>query len=166
MRRRKLLIGAGAAAVLRPLRAIAQSRPVPVIGVLVPGKPDPSEVLRVFREGLTELGYVEGHNIRLEIRQAAGDLKRFDELAASLVRDKVDLIAVWQTPAAMAAKRATSEIPIVMLAVADPVGAGLVASLARPGTNVTGMAAEIAELGGKNLELLKQLLPSISRVAH
>jgi hypothetical protein len=94
MRRRKLLIGAGAAAVLLPLCAVAQPRHVPVIGVLVPDKPDPSEVLRIFRKGLTEFGYREGRDLHLAIRQVASDLKRFDELAAALVHDKVDIIAV------------------------------------------------------------------------
>lgn len=163
MRRRAFLLAAAGAAALRPAAALAQPARVPTVGVLVTGKPDPGAVLQAFREGLQRLGYIEGRNIGIEVRSAEGDTGRLSGLAADLVRDKADIIAVWQTPPALAAKQATSRIPIVMLGVGDPVRDGLVAGLARPGGNITGMAAQIAELGGKNLELLRQAIPSIRR---
>lgn len=162
MRRREFIGAVGGAVALFPLPAIAQS-PVPLIGVLITGKPSPDVVLQAFREGLQKLGYADGRNIRIDVRSAEGNTDRLPELATALVRDKADVIAVWQTPTALAAKQATSRIPIVMLSVADPVRDGLVTSLARPGGNITGMSAQTAELGGKNLELLKQVVPAISR---
>ena len=114
-----------------------------------------------FRQGLRELGYIEEQNIRLEYRWAEGG---FPDLAANLVRGRVDLIFAWGTTAATAAKRATGTIPIVFVAAADPVGSGLVASLARPGGNVTGLTNISAELSVKMLELLKQVAPGVARV--
>ncbi len=111
-----------------------------------------------------DLGYIEGQNLRIELRSAQGHGERLAELAAELVREKVDVIAAWLTPAVLAAKRATNEIPIVMIGAADPVGVGLVASLARPGGNVTGMAGQIAELAGKHVELLKEVLPQLEKI--
>jgi putative tryptophan/tyrosine transport system substrate-binding protein len=108
-------------------------------------------VWREFRQGLRDLGHVEGQNIRFEFRSAEGHLERLPELAAELVRLKGDLIVTWFTPTAVAAKRATSEIPIVMAETGDPVGTGLVASLARPGGNVTGIASMTAELTGQTM---------------
>jgi putative ABC transport system substrate-binding protein len=163
MRRRDLIAQVAGAVTLPPLAAHAQQKPMPVIGVLIPGKPDPELVLRLFRQGLHDLGYIDGQNIRIDIRREGA--KGLPELAADLVRDKVDLIAVWQTPAALAAKQATGEVPIVMLGVADPIKIGLVASLARPGGNVTGTTGQVRELGEKNLELLRELLPGARRVA-
>jgi putative ABC transport system substrate-binding protein len=165
MKRRVFLAAIGAAVVLQPSCGLAQRQKVPVVGVLVAGVPDPSEVLALFRQALRERGYVEGETIRLEVRNAEGHLDQLPALAAGLVRDKVDIIATWQTPASLAAKRATSDIPIVILAAADPVGSGLVASLARPGGIVTGIAAQITDLGRKSLEVLKEALPSVHRVA-
>jgi putative ABC transport system substrate-binding protein len=116
-------------------------------------------------EALRELGWVEGENVLFERRYAENRLERLPELAADLVRLKVDVIVASGTLAPLAAKRATSTIPIVMTAAGDPLGTGLVASLARPGGNVTGMSLMAPDLGGKRLELLKELLPRLARVA-
>src|SRR5262249_9319073 len=113
---------------------------------------------------LRDLGYVEGQNIRFEFRSAEGDISRLPELAAELVRLKVDVIVTWFTATAVAAKQATREIPIVMAETGDPVGVGLVASLARPGGNVTGLASITAELAGKSVQLIREMLPSARRV--
>jgi putative ABC transport system substrate-binding protein len=121
--------------------------------------------LEAFREGLLELGYVEGKNYVIEYRSADGVAERFPQLASELVRLNVDLIVTRGTPAALAARDATTTIPVVMAAVGEPVGAGLVASLARPGGNVTGFIAFANELAGKRVELVKELLPGSSRVA-
>src|SRR5437016_2104908 len=137
MSRRDLLALAVGAAALRPLAGVAQPPKVPVIGVLIAGVPDPAAFLKALREGLRERGYVEGQNIRLVIRSAEGKTERLRELAANLVRDKVDVIVGWQTPTVIAAKQATNEIPIVMAGAGAPVETGLIASLARPGGNIT-----------------------------
>jgi putative tryptophan/tyrosine transport system substrate-binding protein len=118
----------------------------------------------VFRQELTKLGWIEGKNITLEYRFAEGRLPRLPELAADLVRLKVDLIVVRATAPALAAKSATTTIPIVMAASADPVDAGLVTSLARPGGNVTGFSSLASELNTKRLEILKDAVPKLSRV--
>ena len=118
-----------------------------------------------FRQGLRALGYMEGKDLILEYRFAAGQPERFAALPAELVRLKVDLLVTDATSAAQAAKDATSTIPIVMAVSAAPIEAGLVASLARPGGNVTGLSIMAPELGGKRLELLKEVLPNVSRVA-
>ncbi len=117
------------------------------------------------RQGLRELGYVEGQNITLEVRWADGQSELLPELVAEVVRSKVDVLVVATTPGALAAKNATRTIPIVFVSVGDPVGNGLVASLARPGANLTGLGLLNPEISGKRLELLKESLPSISRVA-
>jgi putative ABC transport system substrate-binding protein len=121
--------------------------------------------IEAFREGLRALGYVEGHNIVIEYRSAEGRFDRLPDLAAQLVRLKVDIIVAVVTQASLAAKNATGTIPIVMLAVGDPVGAGLVASLARPGGNVTGTSRLAVEIAGKSLEMLKQVVPKLRLVA-
>lgn len=118
-----------------------------------------------FRKGMAERGYVEGPSLVIAYRSAEGRTERFAELAAELVRSKVDLILARGTPATLAAKRASSSIPIVMAAVSDPVGSGLAASLARPGGNVTGLTSAIGELAPRRLELLKALVPKMSRIA-
>jgi len=133
------------------------------VGVLVVGAPDPNVFLEVLRQGLRETGYVEGQNIQLDIRSAEGKAERLPDLAAELVRRRVDVIVGFQTPAVQAAKQATNEIPIVMDA-GDPVGMGLISSLARPGGNITGMSAVTAELAPKGLEYLKGLVPSFRRL--
>jgi putative tryptophan/tyrosine transport system substrate-binding protein len=128
------------------------------------GNIDPEPFWREFQQGLRDLGYVEGQNIRFEFRSAEGDLDRLPELAGELVRLKVDVIVTWFTPTALAAKQATHEIPIVMAETGDPIGTGLVASLPRPGGNVTGMASVAAELSGKCVQLIRDMLPSARRV--
>jgi putative tryptophan/tyrosine transport system substrate-binding protein len=121
--------------------------------------------VEAFREGLRALGYVEGHNVVVEHRSAQGRFDRLPELAAELVRLRVDVIVTVVTQASLAAKNATETIPIVMLAVGDPVGAGLVTSLAHPGGNVTGTSVQAVEVGGKSLELLKNAIPKLRVVA-
>ena len=124
-----------------------------------------SHLTEAFLQGLRELGYVEGENIVIEYRWADGKFERLPELAAELVRLKVDLIVAAVTQASLAAKNATGTIPIVMVAVANPVDSGIIASLARPGANITGTSVMNDEVVGKQLELLKEALPTISRVA-
>jgi putative tryptophan/tyrosine transport system substrate-binding protein len=121
--------------------------------------------LEAFRQGLRELGYFEGRNYIIEYRSADGRRERFPDLAAELVRLKVDVILTRGTPAVMAAKSATGTIPVVMAASGDPVLSGVVASLARPGGNVTGLSATVVEVSGKRLELLREVVPGVSRVA-
>ncbi len=118
-----------------------------------------------LRQGLRELGYLEGQNFVIEYRSADGRAERFPNLASELVRLKVDLIVTRGTPAALAAKRATGTIPIVMASSGDPISAGIVASLAHPGANVTGLSALATDVQGKLLELLKEMVPQIARVA-
>src|SRR6266542_3983897 len=164
---RRTFIGSMVGAVLSaPLVIEAQQTgKVSRIGFLFYGSPGPSPELDAFRQGLRELGYIEGQNIAIEYRFAGGRVGQLPELAAELVRLKVDVIVTPGTPASMAAKKATSTIPIVFAGVADAVGAGLVATLARPAGNVTGLTSISAELGGKRLELLKVVAPKASRVA-
>ena len=118
-----------------------------------------------FQEGLRRLGYVEGQSITIEYRYAEERLDRLPDLVAELVHSKVDVIVAVSTPAIEAAKNATKTIPIIMAGVSDPVGTGFVASLARPGGNVTGLSLQSPELSGKRLELLKEIIPKLSRVA-
>ena len=135
-----------------------------MIGLLVPGK-SADDAVRVFSRALHDLGYVDGQNIQLKYRTAEEDLARLPELAAGLVRERVDIIAPWATPAALAAKHASSEIPIVMLAVGDPVASGIVPSLAHPGGNITGTAAFAAETSAKQIEFLIEAMPELHRIA-
>ena len=165
MKRREFIMLLCGAAAGWPLRARAQQARMPTIGVLLTGNPDPEIFLKGFREALREAGYIDGQNIRLEVRSADGRAALLPERAAELVRLKVDLIVTSLTPAAQAAKQATSEIPIVMAPAGDPVATGLVASLARPGGNLTGMSAATADLAGKTLELIREVIPSARRVA-
>jgi putative ABC transport system substrate-binding protein len=137
---------------------------IPRIGLLGSESP-PAQYLEAFRLGLSELGYVEGRNIVIEYRWGQGRSDQLADLAAELVRLKVDLIVAVYTPAARAAKQATVTIPIVMASSGDPVAMGLVASLARPGGNITGLSALAPELMGERLELLKEAVPKVSRVA-
>jgi putative tryptophan/tyrosine transport system substrate-binding protein len=118
-----------------------------------------------FRDGMRALGYVEGQNLVLEERYAEGKLDTLPALAKDLVRTQPDLVLAATTPGNVAAKAATSTIPIVMVLVADPVGAGIVSNVAHPGGNITGITNIVAELGGKRIELLKQIIPSLTRVA-
>jgi putative ABC transport system substrate-binding protein len=133
--------------------------------VLSPGCHPPSAALNLLLQELRTLGYVEGENIAIEWRYSEGKAERFADLAAELVALKVDVIVTMSTPAALAAKQATQTIPIVMVYVADPVGTGLVPNLARPGGNLTGVSDMATDLSGKRLELLKEVVPTLSRVA-
>ena len=124
-----------------------------------------SKEAQAFRQGLLDAGYAEGRDVVIEWRLANGDFAQVPELVADLVQRKVDVIVVQSTLAAEVAKQATSSIPIVMANVADPVGSGLVANLRHPGGNVTGLSLMSAELGAKRLELFKQTIPRLTRVA-
>jgi putative ABC transport system substrate-binding protein len=165
MRRRKFITLLGGAAVAWPLAARAQQGGKRyTIGVLSAG-PSYPELAASFSDALRDLGWVEGKDIVFERRYADNRLERLPELAADLVRLRVDIIAASGTLAPLAAKRATTTTPIVMTAAGDPLGSGLVASLARPGGNVTGMSLMAPDLGAKRMELLKEFLPRLSRVA-
>ena len=145
-----------------------QAASLPRIGFLAPYSPSEPRVARyvqAFREGLHELGYVEGQNVAFEFRWAEGQYDRLPGLAADLVSLDVNVIVAGTPPAVRAAKQATGTIPIVMAAVADPVAMGFISSLARPGTNITGVSMMLPDLVGKQLELLKEVLPRVSRVA-
>jgi ABC-type uncharacterized transport system substrate-binding protein len=152
--------------VASPLTAQAQQPgKVPRVGVLgLFGPQLGARSVAAVREGLDELGWREGQNLHLEVRYASGNLDLLGRHAVELVQQKVDVIVAIGTDASFAAKRATSTIPIVMAGVADPVGTGLVASLARPGGNVTGMALMMTDLIGKQLQLLKEVAPRASRI--
>ena len=141
-----------------------QPRKPPRVGILRLGSP-PDPMIEAFRRGLRELGYVEGQNIALELRWTEGKADRLGDLAAELVRLNVDVIVAPGGVAARAAKQASMAIPIVMVAVSDPVDEGLVASLARPGGNITGLSNMSPDLSGKRLEMLKEISPKTSRVA-
>ena len=165
MRRRQFIALLGGAAAW-PLAAQAQqAAKVFRIGFLFYGSSGPSPELDAFQQGLREFGYIEGQNIAVEYRFASGQVERLRDLATELVRLKPDVIVAPATPASLAAKQATGTIPIVFAGVADAVGAGLIANLARPDGNVTGLTSISAELGGKRLELLKRLVNNASRVA-
>jgi len=166
VRRREFITLLSGAAAAWPLAARAQQpAKVPRIGFLFYGSPGPSPGIDAFRQGLRELGYIEGQNIAVEYRFASGRVGQLPELAAELVRLKLDVIVTPTTPASVAAKQATNTIPIVIAGIADAVGAGLITNLARPDGNVTGLTSISAELGGKRLELLKGVVPKASRVA-
>lgn len=163
--RRRFVTGLG---LLLASPGVAYAQPagkVPRVGYLFYGSPGPSREIDAFRQGLRELGYIEGQSIAVEYRFASGQIERYPGLTAELVRLKVDVIVASATPQALAAKQATSSIPIVFVLVADAVGAGLITNFARPGGNITGLTSSSAELGGKRLELLKQMVPKASRVA-
>ena len=169
MRRRKFIALLGGAVAAWPLVARAQQpAKVPRIGFLFTapfGSPEFLGVFEPFREGMRDLGYVEGQNFTVEFRSADGKQDRFASLAIDLVRVNVDLIVAAATPHARAAQQATRTIPIVVPVMADPVADGLVASLARPGGNITGLTSLGGELTSKRLDLLKQALPGLSSVA-
>jgi ABC-type uncharacterized transport system substrate-binding protein len=162
MQRREFITMLGGAVAGWPLVASAQQARVYTIGVLT--LPNPGPLLKALREGLRDAGYVEGRNLRLEVRSAAGRPDLQLEKAAELVRLKVDLIVTFFTPTALAAKQATRDIPIVMAGAGDPVATGLVASLTRPGGNVTGQSSGGVEVAGKSVELIRELVPAARRV--
>jgi len=137
----------------------------PRVGFLVRGTAGPSANVEAFREGLRELGYIEGRNVVIDYRYTDNRDDRLDALAADLVRTRVDVIVTWGSLAIDAAQRATHEIPIVIAYTSDPVKSGWAASLARPGGNVTGLSANARELGAKRVELLKEIVPGASRIA-
>jgi putative tryptophan/tyrosine transport system substrate-binding protein len=162
-----LLGGAAAASIAWPLAAIAQqSGKLRTIGFLGPNtRSGASDWVAALAQRLRELGWIEGRTVTIEYRWAEGREERLAEIAAEFVRLKVDVIVTSGTPAVMASKQATSVIPIVFATAGDPVGSGLVASLARPGGNVTGLATLVADLAGKRLELLREIVPGLGRLA-
>ena len=165
MRRRAFLAYLGGLGAVMPLVARAQPATVPTVGILVVQSPGSAEFIEAFPRALRELGYAEGRNIRFVVRSDQGQINRLPELAAELVQRNVDVIVTWYTPAAFAAKQATRDIPIVIGLAGNPVETGLVSSLARPGGNVTGIAGVGAELAGKSVELVRELLPAARRLA-
>jgi putative ABC transport system substrate-binding protein len=170
MKKKVLGLALGALLLALCLSAEAQQQAAKVarIGFLTPfSASDPQNVLRqdAFRQGLRDLGYVEGKNINIEYRHADGRSERLPELAEELVRLKVDILVVANDTTARAAKKSTATIPIVMAGSGNPIGSGVIASLARPGGNVTGLANYGAELLGKRLELLKEVVPKVTRFA-
>jgi putative ABC transport system substrate-binding protein len=164
MRRREFVQLVGGMAASWPLAARAQQSAPKRIGVLVIGNADAPSFLKGLNEGLRELGRVEGRDYAIDLRSAEGQLGRLPELAADLVRLKVDVIAALFTPCALAAQKATRDIPIVILS-GDPLGTGLVQSLSRPGANITGLSQMGVETHVKCVELFRDMLPSARRVA-
>ena len=166
MKRRTFIAALGGAAAWPVVARAQQAAKTYKIGVLSAGiDPIHSPILAPFIAALGRLGWIEGKNFVYEIRFANNQLDRLPNLAAELVRLNVDLIITLGTLAPLAAKKATPTIPIVMIAAGDPLGSGLVTNLARPGGNITGLSLMSPDLGGKRLELLKEVLPSVSRVA-
>src|SRR5262249_50162400 len=168
MRRREFITLLGGAAVAWPLAARAQQAGrLPTIGFLgsVSVPAGQGRWVAAFLQRLSELGWIEGRNFLIEYRWAEGSSERAAEFAAEFVRLKVNIIVTYATPIVLAAKRATSIIPIVFAATADPLGTGLGASLAHPGGNVTGLSVQHTDLAGKRLELLREIVPNLRRLA-
>ena len=164
MQRREFVALIGAAAAW-PLAARAQQPKLPTIGYLGSGTPvTDSQWVAAFVQRMRELGWIDGRNLAIEVRWAEGRTERFAEIAAELVRLKVDVILTHNTPPVLAAKQATSVIPIVFASAGDPVGTGIVASLARPGGNVTGLSSQTSDTAGKRLQLLREIVPGLRRL--
>ena len=166
MKRREFITLVGGTVAAWPLAARAQQAgKQPTIGFLSAAPSIESQRIAAFVQRLRELGWIDGRNLAIEYRWAEGRNERYTEIAAELVRLKVDVIVTVATPATLAAKQATTVIPIVFLTASDPVGTGLVASLARPGGNVTGLANQISDTTGKKLEFLREVVPGLRRLA-
>lgn len=160
---RRRLVGLAVAAAAWPVFARAQPK-VPTIGVLVLGSAGSQAFWRLFQQSMRELGYEEGRSVRYEFRSDEGQAGRLPDLAAELVRLKVDVIVAWFTPAVAAAKQATRDIPIVMALAGDPIATRLVDSMSRPGGNITGIAGGGSTLAGKSMQYLREMLPTARRV--
>jgi putative tryptophan/tyrosine transport system substrate-binding protein len=166
MKRREFITLLGGAAASWPLAARGQQLAMPVVGFLGGGTASTqSEWTAAFVQRLRELGWIEGRTVAIDYRYAEGRSERAAEIAAEFVRLKVDVIVTQGTPAVLAAKQATSVIPIVFASAGDPVGTGIVASLARPGGNVTGLSGQATDTAAKRLELLREIVPNLRRLA-
>jgi len=167
MRRRDFIKLLAGMAIIRPVTANAQqpSHKIPRIGWLVPTPQTEQDNLEEYRRGMLELGYIEGSTVVTRYLYSGGDPDRLDDLAATLVGEKVDVIVTFSTPGCLAAKRATSIIPIVFAASSDPLSTGVVTSLAHPGGNITGLSVMATDLSAKRLELLQMVVPSIRNIA-
>ena len=163
MKRRKFITLLGGAAAAWPRTAVAQQPKVWRIGVLAPVPPMPA-MLSAFRDGMREHGYVEGQNLSIDVRWPQGTFEHDPSPVAELINSNVDVIVVWGTPAMIAVRHATSTIPIVMVGVGDPVGSGFIASLARPGGDITGLTNIAVDLNAKLMELFVELVPGMKRV--
>ena len=166
MKRREFIALTGGAAMWWPIAALAQQTKLPTIGFLGPATPSvASQWVAAFAQRLRELGWIENRNVAIEYRWADGRSERFAEIAAEFVRLKVDVIMTWSGGPVIAAKQATTVIPIIFALQTDPVGTGLVASLSRPGGNVTGLSVQQTDTVSKRLELLREVVPGIRRLA-
>src|SRR5215472_2121787 len=164
--RRKFVATLLGGAAAWPLAARAQQPAMPVVGFIVAGTPlSHGQWVAAFVQRLRELGWIEGRTVAIEYRWGEGRNERFAEIAAEFVRRKVDVIVTSATAAVVVAKHATSVIPIVFAAAGDPVGTGLVASLARPGGNITGLSIQQTDVAAKRLELLREVVPGLRRLA-
>jgi putative ABC transport system substrate-binding protein len=165
LERRKFIALLGGAAAWPLMARAQQPGKLPTIGFLGATPSIESQRVAAFVQGLRELAWIDGRNLAIEYRWAEGRNERYAEIAAEFVRLKVDVIVTVATPPTLAAKQATAVIPIVFVVVSDPVGTGLVASLARPGGNVTGLANQISDTSGKKLEFLREVVPGLRRLA-
>src|SRR6516225_6920968 len=163
MRRREFISLVGGVAVAWPLAAVAQQPKVWRIGVLAQVSPTPA-MLSAFRDGMRGRGYVEGQNLSIDVRWPQGSFDQDPSVVTELVNSNVDVIVVWGTPTMIAVRRATSTIPIVMTGLGDPIGSGFIASLARPGGNITGLTNISVDLSAKLMELFSELVPGMKRV--
>ncbi|OGA11685.1 MAG: hypothetical protein A2W68_13840 [Betaproteobacteria bacterium RIFCSPLOWO2_02_64_14] len=165
-RRRWVIALAASVLLTAPLAPLAQQQKVYRVGFLGNSTATlEAHLVGPFREGLRDFGYVEGQNLRIEYRWAEGKYERFPALIAELIALKVNVIVTAGTPATLAVKKATASVPLVMVAVGDPVGTGIVPSLNRPGGNITGLTSIAQELEGKRLELLREVIPNLSHIA-